>query len=423
MTGGPSRVRIASLAAGGEGVGRLPDGRAVFVPRTAPGDLVELGPLREHRNWARAESGTVLEPGPDRVAPRCVHYDGDRCGGCQWQHLSAPAQRRARAAIVGEALRRLGGLEAADPEVEPAPAAWGYRHKLTLHADAAGRIGLHPLGRPAESFDLRRCEIAHDDLNALWQGVDARRELLPSGLRRLMLRRTRDGVLHLVAEVEGERTAWAGGEGLHQELHGAGLEVSLWVGTGRRSKVKGRRRGGDSRLATRDSRLVAGMGGGDPAAFEQVAPAMGDRIRRFAVGALGDLRGRHAWDLYAGIGETSELLVAGGATVESVEADPAAVPRGGASARRRVARAEDVVTLLDRPDLVIANPPRTGMDARVVDAIAAAGPARIAYVSCDPATLARDLRRLGGYRLALVRAFDLFPQTAHVETVALLERR
>src|SRR5690606_17448960 len=127
--------------------------------------------------------------------------------------------------------------------------------------------------------------------------------------------------------------------------------------------------------------------------------------------------------LYAGIGETSELLAAGGATVESVEADPAAVPRGGASARRRVARVEDVVTQLAHPDLVITNPPRTGMDARVVDAIAAAGPARVAYVSCDPATLARDLRRLGGYRLALVRAFDLFPQTAHVETVALLERR
>src|SRR5690606_5674531 len=103
VTGGLPSVRIASLAAGGEGVGRLPDGRAVFVPRTAPGDLVELGALREHRNWARAEPGTVLEPGPDRVAPRCAHYDGDRCGGCQWQHLSAPAQRRARAALVGEA--------------------------------------------------------------------------------------------------------------------------------------------------------------------------------------------------------------------------------------------------------------------------------------------------------------------------------
>ena len=430
MTGGLPRVRIASLAAGGEGVGRLPDGRAVFVPRTAPGDLVELGPLREHRNWARAESGTVLEAGPDRVAPRCVHYDGDRCGGCQWQHLSAPAQHRARAAIVGEALRRLGGLETPDPEVEAAPAQWGYRHKLTLHADVAGRIGLHPLGRPAESFDLRRCEIAHDDLNALWQSVDARRELLPRRLQRLVLRRTRDGALHLVAAVDDRATPWSSAEGLHQQLLEAGLKASLWVVTGRRSqvgrgsKVEGRRRGGDSRLATREPRLVAGQGGADPAAFEQVAPVMGDRIRQFAVEALGDLRGKHAWDLYAGIGETSELLAAGGASVESVEA---ARRQDGTTAGRRdgwhEARVEDVVTRLRPPDVVVTNPPRTGMDARVADGIAAAGPARIAYVSCDPATLARDLRRLGGYRLALVRAFDLFPQTAHVETVAVLEQR
>src|SRR5690606_23111073 len=121
--------------------------------------------------------------------------------------------------------------------------------------------------------------------------------------------------------------------------------------------------------------------------------------------------------------ETSELLAAGGATVESVEADPASQRPDAPSLRRSVGRVEDVIARLAHPDLVVTNPPRTGMDARVVDGIAAAGPARVAYVSCDPATLARDLRRLGGYRLALVRAFDLFPQTAHVETVALLERQ
>ncbi len=416
MTGGPPGVRITSLAAGGDGVGRLPDGRAVFVPRTAPGDLVEPGPLREHRNWVRAESGTVLAPGPDRVAPRCAHYEGDRCGGCQWQHLSAPLQLRARASIVGDALRRLGGLDVPDPEVEAAPGDWGYRHKLTLHADAAGRIGLHPLNRPAESFDLRRCEIAHEDLNALWRGVDARRDLLPRGLRRLVLRRTRDGALHLVAEVDGGERAWPAAGALLEALRGAGLEAGLWVQAGRGSRVKGRRRGGDSRL-------VAGTGGADPAAFEQVAPAMGDRIREFAVKSLGEVRGKHAWDLYAGVGETAALLAAGGATVESVEADPTARRPAGPSVRRSVGKVEDVVGRLAKPDVVVANPPRTGMRGRAVAGIAAAGPARIAYVSCDPATLARDLRRLPGYRLALVRAFDLFPQTAHVETVALLERR
>jgi 23S rRNA (uracil1939-C5)-methyltransferase len=425
VTGGLTRVRIVSLAAGGDGVGRLPDGRAVFVPRTAPGDLVEPGPLHEHRNWARAESATMLEPGPDRVAPRCLHYDGDRCGGCQWQHVSAPAQLRARAAIVGEALRRLGGRDTPDPEVEPAPADWGYRHKLTLHADAAGRIGLHPLNRPAESFDLRRCEIAHEDLNRLWRAVDAKREFLPRRLRRLVMRRTRDGALHLVAEVDEREAPWPAAEALREQLLGAGVEAALWVAPGRGWRVggRGRRGGGASRPATRDSRLVAGKGGADPGAFEQVAPGMGDRIRRFAVESLGELGGRHAWDLYAGIGETSALLAAGGATVESVEAVPAVRRLGGPAARWHDGRVEDLVGLLATPDVVVTNPPRAGMDAGAVAGLAAAGPARIAYVSCDPATLARDLRRLAGYRLAVVRAFDLFPQTAHVETVAVLERR
>lgn len=424
MTGGAPRVRIASLAAGGEGVGRLPDGRAVFVPRTAPGDLVELGPLREHRNWARAESATLVEPGPDRVAPRCIHYDGDRCGGCQWQHLSAPAQLRARAAIVGEALRRLGGLDIPDPEVEPAPADWGYRHKLTLHADAAGRIGLHPLHRPAESFDLRRCEIAHEDLNTLWRAVDARRELLPRRLGRLVLRRTREGALHLMAEVNEGKAPWPAAGALREALHGAGLAVGLWLEAGRRSKVKGRRASPPGpRPSTFDFRPVGGTAGASPAAFEQVAPVIGDRIRQFAVASLGELRGKHAWDLYAGVGDTSALLAAGGATVESVEADPTARRAVAPPVRRSVGRVEDVLGRLARPDVVVTNPPRTGMDARAVTGLAAAGPARIAYVSCDPATLARDLRRLAGYRPAVIRAFDLFPQTAHVETVAVLERR
>lgn len=391
MTGGEP-VRITSLAAGGDGVGRLGDGRAVFVPRTAPGDLVALGPLRLHRSWARADSAAVLEPGPDRVAPRCGHYDADRCGGCQWQHVAPEAQRRARGAVVGEALRRIGGLDVADPAVEPAPADWGYRHKLTLHVDAGGRIGLHPLGRPAESFDLRRCEIAHADLNALWRSMAARRDLLPRGLERLVLRRSRGGRLEVSVEMGGPRRAWRGADRLRRGLSDDGVEAGIRAEPG-------------------------------PAAFEQVYPEMGDRIRAHAVAALGDLSGRHAWDLYAGIGETADLLSAAGASVDSVEADPAARRPAGGPARRHVERVEDVVTRLQRPDVVVTNPPRTGMDRRAVEGIAAAAPARLAYVSCDPATLARDLRRLPGYRLASLRAFDLFPQTSHVESVAVLERR
>jgi 23S rRNA (uracil1939-C5)-methyltransferase len=133
------------------------------------------------------------------------------------------------------------------------------------------------------------------------------------------------------------------------------------------------------------------------------------------------------WDLYAGIGEATKALAEQGAEVESVEWDRHAVQvaesRGPAGPRRLAARVEEALDRLKPPEYVLANPPRAGMEPRVVDAIAAHRPARLVYVSCDPATLARDLARMGNrYRLAHARAFDLFPQTAHVETVAVMER-
>ena len=130
------------------------------------------------------------------------------------------------------------------------------------------------------------------------------------------------------------------------------------------------------------------------------------------------------WDLYAGIGETTEQLVGRGAVVDSVELDRRAVAEAetrGPAARRHTGRVEDLLRELRRPDLVIANPPRTGMDQRVTAELERLAPKRLVYISCDPATLARDLQRLSRFRLTLVQAFDLFPQTTHVETVAVLE--
>ena len=160
-------------------------------------------------------------------------------------------------------------------------------------------------------------------------------------------------------------------------------------------------------------RAMAGAGEAYPATvFEQVHPAMGDRVRALALTALGAVAGRHVWDLYAGIGETTAALARAGASVESVESDRRAVAeaeRRGPPARRHAARVEHVLGELRRPDLVITNPPRTGMDARIPDALERLRPSRVVYVSCDPATLARDLSRLPGFRLSEVQAFDLFP--------------
>ncbi|HEU4699840.1 MAG TPA: TRAM domain-containing protein [Gemmatimonadales bacterium] len=406
-------VRILRLAAGGDGVGRLADGRAVFVPRTAPGDVVELTRLREHRRFARAEVERLVEPAPERVEPPCPHYLRDRCGGCQLQHLAAAAQLAARRAFVGDALRRLGKLDVADPEIVPSERALGYRAKITLHRDERGRIGLHPYDRPAQVFDLEWCHITTDELNRLWRAVRARRELLPANLERLVLRLDRAGGRHLVVQTAAG-PVWGGGKALGDALAQVREPAVVWY----------QPEGGVARA-------VSGAGEAFPATvFEQVHPAMGDRVRAYALELLGAVDGRHVWDLYAGIGETTDLLAERGATVESVESDARAVAHAESRSawhrprvRRYAARVEAVRDELRTPDLVVTNPPRTGMDDRVTATLAASGAARIVYISCDPATLARDLARLAAaYRLAHVRAFDLFPQTAHVESVALLEQ-
>ena len=411
MTASAEPVRIERIAAGGDGVGRLPDGRTVFVPRSAPGDVAVLGAVALHKRFARARLETLVAPSSDRVEPPCPHYRRDACGGCQLQHLSAPAQAAAKRAIVGDALRRLAKFDVPDPALEPAAHAWHYRSRITLHRDArADRIGFHRLAAAGSVFELETCLIADERLVALWRALARHRSLLPRAFDGLTLRLERGGARHVLLRALGEE-AWGNGAELARRLAASGEPaVVWWQPPGGAARVMG---GGADRFPA--------------AAFEQVNPAMGDRLRAHALERLGATQGRRVWDLYAGIGEATAALATAGAMVESVESDRQAVQvaeaRGPAGPRRLAARVEDAIGRLGAPDLVLTNPPRGGMVPQVVDAIAARGPERVVYVSCDPATLARDLSRLGpGYRLADVRAFDLFPQTALVETVAVMER-
>ena len=407
-------VRIERIAAGGDGIGHLADGRAVFVPRSAPGDLLELARITRQRSFARAEAGRILEPGPDRVAPPCPHYERDRCGGCQLQHLSPDAQREARRAIVGDALRRVGRRDIADPVLEPAAAEWAYRTRITLHqSDDGRRVGFHRVGRPGDIFDLETCHLAVPTVQDLWSVLRLLRRFLPKRLDAVTLRLERGGARHVL--VRGADAAWPDARRLVDALRARLPDVAVWW-----QPPEGAAR-------------VVGEGVAFPATvFEQVNPQMGDRVRTWAVAALGEVNDRVGWDLYAGIGETSRMLLERGARIESVEADARAVrlahslSRPGEADRLQAhgGLVEDVVNTLRPPVFVITNPPRTGMDARAITAIAASPARRLVYVSCDPATLARDLRGLGDpWQLVALRAFDLFPQTAHVETVAVLERQ
>jgi 23S rRNA (uracil1939-C5)-methyltransferase len=414
-------VLVSGIAAGGDGVGRLADGRVVFVPRTAPGERVRLraGSLRLRPRFARAVAAEIIEPAGARVAATCPHYDADRCGGCQLQHLSYEAQLAAKRAIVGEALRRIGKLDVADPEIVGAEPRWRYRTRISLVAalsgGRAGTIGLHRYDRPGAVFPLGDCLITDLRLMALWRDLKPHVGLLPARLTRLTLRLDREGGRHVIAESAGQ--PWVTAGRLRDALGHAGAPVCWW------QPVDGA------------PRVVAGPATGFPAtAFEQVHVAMGQVARRWAVRELGDLNGLVAWDLYAGIGDTALLLAGRGARVVSVDADEKAI----AWARRRpeiaalgervrcvAGRAEDVLPSLPPPEaqVVVVNPPRAGLHWDVTLRLGGRPVSRLAYISCDPATLARDLHRLSAtYHVRAVRAFDLFPHTAHVETVVQLER-
>jgi 23S rRNA (uracil1939-C5)-methyltransferase len=404
-------VTITAIATGGDGVGRLADGRAVFVPRVAPGERIRLrdGVLL-HKHFARGELAEIVGTGAARVAASCPHYVSDRCGGCQLQHLSYDAQLAAKRAIVGDALRRIGKLDVPDPEIVEAVEEWRYRAKISLAVQTAEFpvIGLHPYDRPGAVFPLVDCHITDFRLMALWRELKPRLELLPARLARLTLRLDREGRRHIIAESGGE--PWLDAERLRAALPQGDSVVCWW------QPVDGA------------ARVVAGPATGFPAtAFEQVHPEMGLVARHWAVDQLGDLRGAVVWDLYGGIGDTAVRLAARGAEVVSVDADEQAVQwaRGRAAERpiRFIAgRAEDVLPTLPHPNVVVVNPPRAGLHWNVTLRLTSQPVARVVYISCDPATLARDLHRLSvNYRLATVRAFDLFPQTAHVETVAVLE--
>jgi len=410
-------VRIRSIAAGGDGVGTLGDGRTVFVSRTAPGDLAEVTVLTLAKRFARARIERLVEPSPDRVVPPCQHYDKDDCGGCQLQHLHADAQRAARRRLVADALQRIGRLDAAEPPLEASDREWEYRTKISL-AVRGPLIGYHKVGRPDQIFDLRRCPIARPEINRLWTALRANRRLLPRNTTQVVLRVDRDGGAHVILRVKGAEV-WLGAREMGESLAKTGVTAVLWW----------QPEGGAPRTVFGAREAYPAM------VFEQVHPGMGDRVREYAVASLGNIAGRHVWDLYAGIGETTLALAAAGATVESVELDRRAVSlaetRGlvDGSVIRHAGRVEDVIPRLKAPDAILVNPPRAGLGDEVTGWLTtrfsnsqSPAPNTLIYVSCDPATLARDIARLRTcYRVRDLRAFDLFPQTAHVETVARLE--
>jgi 23S rRNA (uracil1939-C5)-methyltransferase len=398
-----ARVAIESIAAGGDGVGRS-DGMAVFVPRTAPGDLAMVR-LARARRFARGELVSLERPSPSRVAPPCPHYTDDRCGGCQIQHLGYEAQLAAKSGIVGDALRRIGRRQVENPVVEPSDGQWRYRRKLTLHLRRQGGrwiAGLHPYDDPDAVFDLRDCPITDERVLAVWAQLRPAFDRLPRERALRVAVRLLDSGASVV--VEGGRT-WREPEAV---LQAAPLVTELWWHPD----------GGRTRLlARRGSDTASG------ASFAQVNAGVAQRLRGHVLELA---RSRHpatVVDAYAGLGATTLPLAADGVRVTAIELDADAVAHLREQLRQPstavAGRVEDHIAAALPADVVMLNPPRGGLDVRVADALQRVerAPDAVLYTSCDPATLGRDLARLTRFRLVSVRAYDMFPQTAHVETV------
>jgi 23S rRNA (uracil1939-C5)-methyltransferase len=401
-----AQLRIDSIAAGGDGVARA-DGMVVFVPRTAPGDVARVSYQQKGR-FARGTLVALESPSPDRVAPTCSHYEADRCGGCQLQHVGYDAQCRAKGDIVRDAMVRIARRPTPAPSVvRPAPSPWRYRRKLTLALRARGRdwtAGLHPYDRPTQVFQLRECPITEDRVLAAWREVLAAGDALPNAAElRGAVRFDDAGEGSLVIEGGGQ---WTGAARL---LERAPSLASIWW------KAAG---------ATRATPAASRSAGSSPAAsFAQVNAAVADALRAHVVERVLAHEPVQVVDAYAGTGLSALAVASPERHVTAIELDAdasawcaARLPNGS---RAVAARVEDVLPAALPADVVILNPPRAGVDARVTHALQAARPATraIVYVSCDPATLARDVGRLPGWRVASLVSFDMFPQTAHVETV------
>jgi 23S rRNA (uracil1939-C5)-methyltransferase len=434
-------LTVDSLAHGGNGVARH-QGYVVFVAGGVPGDRVRAVVGKAKKAYAEARAIEVVEPSPDRIAPRADHP------GAPWQVLPYERQLEIKAEQVRDALERIGHLEGFDMEpIVPAVEQWRYRNKLEYSfgtgPDGELVCGFHAPGRWDEIVPMADCLLASERSNAIrdavlqWcraQGLSAwdRREQVGL-LRNLVVREgRRTGELQV-------RLVTSPGSIDADSLAGAvKCDGLFWT---RQDQLGETVQGGETTLITGSAQLREQLGGLEfrisPEAFFQTNTEMAEQL--YAVAAeFAQLRGHaRVFDLYCGIGTIGLSLAARAREVVGVEIVEPAVADAIENARIndivnarfyagdiRLAMRELVETA-GRPDVAVVDPPRAGLSQKVVRRIVEAQPSRIVYVSCNPTTLAPNAAQMveAGYRLVRVRPVDMFPQTPHIESVALLERR
>jgi 23S rRNA (uracil1939-C5)-methyltransferase len=400
-------VEITGLVYGGDGIGRLPDGRAVFVPLTLPGELARVRIIDEKRGHARAELVSILRSSPDRITPRCVHFGV--CGGCHYQHMDYSLQLETKRKVLVEQLERIGGiLQPPVGAVIPSPSPWNYRNTVQFQVTPQGRLGYYRLSGH-EVFPIEVCHLPEGAINDVWPQLEI--EPVP-GLERVELRLD-DGeeVLMVLESSDPEAPEFEVEMPLSAVHMGPDGPVVL---------------SGDERIVIevleRPFQVSAGS-------FFQVNTAQAAAMVNYLLMRLPLKQTATLMDVYCGAGLFSAFIAPKVARCIGIEVSPYACEDFAANldefenVELYQGTAEEILPNLSvQPDVVVVDPPRAGLERAALDALVSMRPAILAYVSCDPATLARDLKRFlhSGYRLEEVTPFDLFPQTYHIESISIL---
>jgi 23S rRNA (uracil1939-C5)-methyltransferase len=371
---------IEKLVYGGDGLARL-DGRVVFTPFVLPGETIRADVERVKSDLWRGKVLEVVQPASGRVTPQCPYFG--RCGGCQYQHASYELQLEQKVAILREVLRRVGKIEYTEEIKTIAGEPWGYRNRIQLHIED-GAVGYFEQGSHSLCA-IDHCPISSPTLN--------------------------EAIAHLHRELPKVRPFKAGLELFSNETD---VQVSVF------DKVPPSVRSVFNMIGVRDALQYAGF---------RVSRSSFFQVNRFLVDSLtscvcGGLAGSTAVDLFAGVGLFARSLAQSFEKVVAVESGFSAFQDLAANAPAQAVQqsVEDYLpTVTEAPDLIVADPPRAGLGKHMVAELLRIRAGRVVVVSCDPATLARDLQGLlAAYRIEQISLVDLFPQTAHLETVVRL---
>ncbi len=407
-------LNLTTLTYGGDAMGRLDDGRAVFVPFGLPGERVRVRLTEEKKNFARGQIIEILESSKERIPPKCKHFG--ECGGCHYQNLSYQRQLIVKTEILTDQLRRIGKIE--NPPVQnmvACPNPWNYRNHVQFHLTEDGRLGYF---RSADQINLSEkilpiteCHLPEAPINSLWPQLEFEPD---TNIEYASIRAGNDDDLLLVLESDSPEPPELEIEAGISVTHV--YEENAVVIAGNDHVV--------IRVLDRDFKVSA-------ASFFQVNTVMAEKMVNHLITNLPINQSATLLDIYCGVGLFSAFFAPRCEHVIGIESSESACEDFVLNldefdnVELYEGSAEDVIPHLKaNPGVILVDPPRAGIERRAVDAIIRLNPQMIAYVSCDPSTLARDAARLinGGYRLKDVTPFDLFPQTFHIESISLFEK-